>query len=1002
MLARRFAFLVVLLLVAGRTLVVAQVPSVPVLLSPADQSMDVSILPTLSWNSSDGAGVYNLQIATDPSFGSVALEEQGLATTSYALSAALANTTQYYWRVNAQQGTDVSEWSSSWTFTTIAVPSPPPVPTLVSPADQAIDVPVLTPLTWNASEGAESYALQISSDPGFGSMVFQVEGVVGTSYTLTTALANSTQYYWRVNARKGSEVSNWSSVWAFTTIIALPSPPVPTSPPVNATNVANPPTFVWNAGTRAQTYDLQISLDNSFVTEALVINQTEIQGTSFSVPDRIDGGRKQYWRVRSVNAAGASSWSPSDQGQAFTTILEVPIQVLQYSPENGSTGVSKTAIVAWWNTTDNPPTSWHLQIATDQNFNTIASDNPGLTNTTKIVSLESSTTYYWRVNATNSVGTGPWSEVWQFTTAYAIPSAPTLLSPANAAVDVSQSPQFSWNKGTGAASYDLQVATASTFASPIVNATGIPSTSYTPAVALSVGTLYYWRARSVNPAGNSSWSGVWSFTTLPAVPGAPIASAATNVTASSFTANWQSVTGASGYRLDVSTDAAFSTLLTNYTDKDVPGAVTCAVDGLNPNTPYYYRVRAYNGGGTSGNSNIIQVTTLPNVPAPPTIEPATNISNSGFDAHWGSVAGAAGYKIDVALDLNFESMVANYANKDIPGVIQIAVTGLAGGTRYYYRVRAYNDGGTSASSDAANVLLIPNAPVAGEGTSILDVSFSANWTKSTGATGYCLDVGCDNGFAVFVPGCENAAVGDVDNADVGGLNADSKYYYRVRAYNESGSSTNSEVVLVTTLAAPLPIELASLSVIPNPAGPGVRIDWSTASEIDCYGFFVQRRAARDTSFVDVANGFLPGAGTTSTAQTYSFVDQGLQSAGTFYYRLRQVDRDGKQHLSEEVRVLLTVLGIVETAPMEFRLDQNFPNPFNPETIIRFSVDQTTHARLEVYDICGRCVVTLFDGSADAGRFHYVAFRGMNLSSGVYFYRLVTSKMNSMKRMILVR
>ena len=92
-------------------------------------------------------------------------------------------------------------------------------------------------------------------------------------------------------------------------------------------------------------------------------------------------------------------------------------------------------------------------------------------------------------------------------------------------------------------------------------------------------------------------------------PAPPTALGATNVTNSSFTANWSIVSGAIGYRLDVSTKQSFSSYVPGYQDLNVGNSTTSAVTGLNANTNYYYRLRAYNGNGTSPNSNVITVKT---------------------------------------------------------------------------------------------------------------------------------------------------------------------------------------------------------------------------------------------------------------------------------------------------------------------------------------------------------------------------------------------------------
>ena len=98
---------------------------------------------------------------------------------------------------------------------------------------------------------------------------------------------------------------------------------------------------------------------------------------------------------------------------------------------------------------------------------------------------------------------------------------------------------------------------------------------------------------------------------LPAtIPSPPVAHAATYIASNSLTANWSSVSGATGYRLDVSPSSSFSTYVAGYQDLNVSNTTSRSVTGLNASTRYYYRVRAYNIGGTSGNSNIVNAVTL--------------------------------------------------------------------------------------------------------------------------------------------------------------------------------------------------------------------------------------------------------------------------------------------------------------------------------------------------------------------------------------------------------
>jgi hypothetical protein len=179
--------------------------------------------------------------------------------------------------------------------------------------------------------------------------------------------------------------------------------------------------------------------------------------------------------------------------------------------------------------------------------------------------------------------------------------------------------------------------------------------------------------------------------TAPATPAAPTFS---SVSSTGFTVNWVAVSGATSYKLDVSTSSTFATYFTQ--DLTVSGT-SQAVPGLSPVTTYYARVRAVNAGGTSSSSsNGTQATTAsaPSVPATPTF---SSVSSTGFTVNWVAVSGATSYRLDVSTSSTFATYFSQ--NLTVSGTSQ-AVPGLSPGTTYYARVRAVNSGGTTSASSS--------------------------------------------------------------------------------------------------------------------------------------------------------------------------------------------------------------------------------------------------------------------------------------------------------------
>jgi hypothetical protein len=205
-----------------------------------------------------------------------------------------------------------------------------------------------------------------------------------------------------------------------------------------------------------------------------------------------------------------------------------------------------------------------------------------------------------------------------------------------------------------------------------------------------------------------------------------------------------------------------------------------------------------------------------------------------------------------------------------------------------------------------------------------------------------------------------------------------------------------------TTAAPLPVQLVSFAVTISREGPGAKLEWQTVSEVHNFGFYIQRKGAGDTTFTEIANSFVEGHNTTTRSNAYTFVDLTLHQAGTYHYRLRQVDLDGSVHFSDSREVTVSQDAIIELAPRVFSLLQNYPNPFNPETRIKFCVEQTSATRLQLFDVTGRLVRTLFDDRAEAGRYYIVPVNGSNLATGAYYYVLRSADKKAVGKMLMIR
>jgi subtilisin family serine protease len=191
------------------------------------------------------------------------------------------------------------------------------------------------------------------------------------------------------------------------------------------------------------------------------------------------------------------------------------------------------------------------------------------------------------------------------------PAVPVLSSPAANATGQSLSPTLSWAAATAAASYNLQVSTSSTFATTLVDLTGLNTTSRTLSV-LANSTVYYWRVSSTNSVGTSAWSTARSFTTTAplALPATPTLSSPANNATNQLTAtrlSWGTAARAATYDVQVSTSSTFANATFSRTGLTVRNVTVSPA--LSARTLYYWRVRAVNATGPGAWSATRQYTT---------------------------------------------------------------------------------------------------------------------------------------------------------------------------------------------------------------------------------------------------------------------------------------------------------------------------------------------------------------------------------------------------------
>ncbi|MCK6613714.1 MAG: T9SS type A sorting domain-containing protein [Ignavibacteriaceae bacterium] len=623
--------------------------------------------------------------------------------------------------------------------------------------------------------------------------------------------------------------------------------------------------------------------------------------------------------------------------------------------------------------------------------------------TGNMTGLSPNTTYYVRAYATNSVGTGYGTER-SFTTD-GLGTPPT----ASAATNITSTGfTANWGSVSGASSYRLDVATDENFTSNTIlseNFVGFTTNNGTTDRSGSLNTYLQttgWTGTAIYEMigyaklGAGSTRGVITTPTVDlsgnsgnhilefdlgkfgtdntsvevyhAPDGTTFAQVGTDIVApaSITTQTVQIAGGTAASKLRIQANLASSNrfyldnfivktsnILTSHNNKEVNGTSE-NVSGLSSGTTYYYRVRGFSANSTSGNSGVITVRTADNSQSA-SVSTGNNVS--------APVNGATGVE-----EVLFTS-VATGGNINVARFNEPPTGGTSGitGNISQYRLIIEPDNVLVFDEQAGYKLRFKASDLPGITTR----------PENLNTTSVRLHKRSTPGSGEF-----SAAI--------------TMTYYRnedpALDYLESDLITNgfSEFIF-SSPDQPLPVELVSFTA--KVKSSAVHLQWETATEVNNYGFEVERSNATETMNASSTQGrtwqkigFVEGNGNSNSPKSYSFTDRNA-SAGKYIYRLKQVDTDGAFDYSDEVAVDLGT-------PAQFSLSQNYPNPFNPSTLVQYAVPVQSVVVLEIYDITGTRVAQPVNALHEPGSYSALFnLSDLNLASGTYIYRLSATDMS---------
>lgn len=442
---------------------------------------------------------------------------------------------------------------------------------------------------------------------------------------------------------------------------------------------------------------------------------------------------------------------------------------------------------------------------------------------------------------------------------------------------------------------------------------------------------------------------------------APEARSAGNIETYAFTANWQGVSEAEGYKLYVSESSAFATHIEGYGPKDVGNNLSETVSGLSASTIYYYRVKAYKYGEETGYSRIITVKT-----APPTgwVDSTKIFFSEYIEGNNYNKAVEIYNNTGSDVDLG-KVQLKLYSNGASTPSQSMTLSGALSFSEVF--VAAHKD----AYIDILNVTDMTNSSV---------INFNGNDYVEMYYNNALIDV-------IGYYGKDDYSINDVtlmrrSNIFQGSTEFDIADWdiYPLNTLNYLGSHEIDH-------DTPLAISLTDFKATYNDGL--VLLEWATASEIENAFFQIFRN---DEFLVSIE-----AAGTTSAPQKYEYIDSSVQPGQSYSYVLTDVTYDGRKVSHYNHMQNIRIPGNREN----IRIGKIYPNPGNPDMSLPLQIDAAADITLTLFDLGGRKQKSIKRSVNAAGQYE-IPLNLKNLNSGMYLLRIESGAFNTVRKVILLK